>query len=709
MNIVKVLGVSLFATLACLLLHVRSTAETATVSGESPYLTMNSSGDMIIVYIQPNQGLNLAVRDAINGEYSTGCVLQDLNAYAPIIKQDKFGELWIAWEKEADGANDIYFSKLRENGLTDIERIAHASGYHMCPDFDFDQANDLWITWISMIKSEFNVCVKNTRTEKCWVLNHLCASSANSPKIIVDSSQRIWVFWAGRDKGRDEIFYSFFEGSRWSPQCRLNREDRIPHVLPSVALGPDGWPRIIWSAYDGHDYEIFWSQWDGSEWSPEEKVTDNLESDFYPILSFFSEGTPVVVWSKPVGNRTGIFCTYRYGGRWSEEKEIVQINQKLDIIPQICTQNNRLGVIWQEGREIKSTAFTFIQLEAKGRFRRNVEEFDISASSFLKENTYIGFGDSITEGWIDYLHVPHLGYVPRLESLLYETYGPSKVINAGWGGEITANGLTRMPGVISENTAGYLLLMEGTNDVVFRRISMDTTAFNLKEMILTCRDNDVFVVLSTIMPRNDKRWHKKFFRDRIFELNDKIRNLAADEKVPLMDIFDIFYTYPESDGGWLSLISDDKVHPSIKGYQLMAESWFIEIMNLPFPPSNVKAERFRDQIENYVYEANQVSWQDSPKISDISLFKAYAIYREDSTAHDTELKLVKTYDLGDSDARIAGFIGFPSQIKNGNCFLDFDIEYTHSYRYIILLIREDDVEGPSSFFVEDDTLGGTGK
>jgi hypothetical protein len=249
--------------------------------------------------------------------------------------------------------------------------------------------------------------------------------------------------------------------------------------------------------------------------------------------------------------------------------------------------------------------------------------------------------------------------------------------------------------------------MEGTNDVVFKRISMDTTVYNLEQMIKICRNKLVFPVLTTIIPRNDKRWQKVFFRDRIFELNDKIRELAARVKVSFIDMFEIFYTWPESDGGWTSLLSNDHVHPSIKGYEVMTDSWFEEIKRFPFSPKNIKATRLLEQIDDAHQQGNKISWNHSPKLYDYTDFRAYKIYRSKIGDNPKEFTLIKTVTLEHNDAHITGSIGFPGLNRFGEYYLDLDIDPPTRYKYALRLIRKDGVVGPSSRIAKDNAQGGT--
>jgi lysophospholipase L1-like esterase len=200
------------------------------------------------------------------------------------------------------------------------------------------------------------------------------------------------------------------------------------------------------------------------------------------------------------------------------------------------------------------------------------QDFLTSFALARNANQYVGFGDSIT-------YAEDRGYIPLLENLLLQRYDAAKVWNAGEPGETTAEGLARIERIIAATQSLYMLLMEGTNDVIFLDISMDAAAFNLEEMARKCLRSGMLPLIATIIPRNDWRWYSSVYQNRIFDLNARIRSLASSLGIPIVDQFNVFYDYPASAGGWKSLLLDDGVHPNSKGYEVMAGAWFDELKN----------------------------------------------------------------------------------------------------------------------------------
>ncbi|MDH4317427.1 MAG: SGNH/GDSL hydrolase family protein [Desulfobulbaceae bacterium] len=169
------------------------------------------------------------------------------------------------------------------------------------------------------------------------------------------------------------------------------------------------------------------------------------------------------------------------------------------------------------------------------------------------------FGDSITEG--DGSSTG--GYPPKLASLLNSNNRNSSVLNYGVSGEPTSRGVGRIDSVLASSKPHLMLILEGTNDRAFG-ISVETTKFNLGEMIKKCRAKSTTPLISTLLPDTSEHGWKKEIPTTY---NPAIRSLAQEKGVSLVDQYDALSP------NWSSQTVDGK-HPDDNGYQLMAETWF---------------------------------------------------------------------------------------------------------------------------------------
>ncbi len=544
----------------------------AILPGRSPSPLFDKNGLFIIAYQNSENGLGLITADPKTQNHEAHDLGVPPPALSPVIKKDESDEIGIVWERHARGNHEIYFGRLDDGRLRTARPVVQSDDLLFSPDLEFDGRSNPWITWIQCADQKYLVCVASLGLNKTWIVNAPYFASALNPKLLAGRKGEIWAFWTGQNGGRDEIFGRVFQGNAWSEISRLNSDSRYPHISPSVGRDANGFPWVVWSASDGLDYEIFVSSWNGESWSPEEKITDNGETDLSPAIAFARGTIPLVLWRRTSGPASGLYARYKQGFDWSPEVELIQTQNETLRSPKIAALDGRLAVTWESREAIKSFSLFFRDLVEKAYLAPGIQALAPALNASRDENQYTGFGDSITAA-------ENQGYLPRLEALLVQRYGTAKVWNEGVGGETTVEGLARIDSAIEARESKYMLIMEGTNDIIFLEISTDTAAFNLEQMASRCLIAGMTPLVATIIPRNDWHWYYPIYHNRIFDLNSKIQQFSNRLNVPLVDQFNAFYNYPASQGGWQSLLLDDGVHPNAKGYQVMAETWFEGLKN----------------------------------------------------------------------------------------------------------------------------------
>lgn len=175
----------------------------------------------------------------------------------------------------------------------------------------------------------------------------------------------------------------------------------------------------------------------------------------------------------------------------------------------------------------------------------------------------VAFGDSITLGTIDEGVKAARPYPTQLQAMIRGLDARYRVVNRGVGGEDTREGLRRFGTVIAKDRAGYVLVMEGTNDATLHE-SPAVIVGNLRTMIEQARASSTIPVLATIPPNFRSSPEP---RRVIEETNPLIRALARELGVVLAEIHDgmndpaLFF-------------SRDPLHPNQRGYDVMAGIWF---------------------------------------------------------------------------------------------------------------------------------------
>jgi lysophospholipase L1-like esterase len=161
------------------------------------------------------------------------------------------------------------------------------------------------------------------------------------------------------------------------------------------------------------------------------------------------------------------------------------------------------------------------------------------------DDVVLAFGDSITYGTGAR---PEESYPEVLAQLISR-----RVVGAGVPGEITANGLQRLPEVLDEVKPRILLLCLGGNDML-RKVEPVAIESNLRTMVRMARDRGIAVVLIAVPKPGLFGGNAAFYQ-----------TIARENDLPLEgDILkDILFD---------NQFKADPIHPNAKGYRRMADA-----------------------------------------------------------------------------------------------------------------------------------------
>ncbi|PKN53078.1 MAG: arylesterase [Deltaproteobacteria bacterium HGW-Deltaproteobacteria-13] len=162
-----------------------------------------------------------------------------------------------------------------------------------------------------------------------------------------------------------------------------------------------------------------------------------------------------------------------------------------------------------------------------------------------KSDVIVAFGDSITFGTGAKTQE---SYPAVLEQMIGR-----KVVNAGVPGEVTAEGLARLPQILDQERPALLILCHGGNDHL-RRLGREQAAGNIREMIRQARQKNVAVVLIAVPAPGLSVSPEPLYRD-----------IAKEFKIPLEEktLSDILADHS---------LKSDLIHPNAAGYRRLAEA-----------------------------------------------------------------------------------------------------------------------------------------
>ena len=170
----------------------------------------------------------------------------------------------------------------------------------------------------------------------------------------------------------------------------------------------------------------------------------------------------------------------------------------------------------------------------------------------------LAFGDSLTYG---YGVSPEQSYPSVLANLLHVS-----VINEGISGEMSDQGLTRLPAVLERVKPDILILCHGANDILRQR-DLVKMQENLSEMVAMAKEKGIYVLLVGV-PSYDIL---TFSVPKLYYDVAKTYGLEIEDKA----ISKILNT--ES-------LKSDQVHPNEQGYRLMAMN-IAQLLSANYHPS----------------------------------------------------------------------------------------------------------------------------
>jgi lysophospholipase L1-like esterase len=187
-----------------------------------------------------------------------------------------------------------------------------------------------------------------------------------------------------------------------------------------------------------------------------------------------------------------------------------------------------------------------------------------------RPNTYLAFGDSITEGTGS---TRKQGWAAPLQASLQAHWGEADVIRDGVRSSSSAEGVARLSAALAESRPAFVLVLYGTNDwkkgcqAVAVRDCYTVTA--LRDVVRIARAANSQPVIGTIIPAYPDATTAPL-NAWIQAQNELIRAMAQEEGAVLAETWRAFGSEPNL---WPPLFYDD-LHPNDEGHARIAAAFF---------------------------------------------------------------------------------------------------------------------------------------
>lgn len=201
-----------------------------------------------------------------------------------------------------------------------------------------------------------------------------------------------------------------------------------------------------------------------------------------------------------------------------------------------------------------ATALQAEQARDWAQFNRYAQEND----SLRRANAVVKvvfLGNSITQGW---------------REKRPEFFAEHGFVGRGINGQTSSEMLVRMRQDVIDLHPQVVVILAGTNDIAQNNgyISLEHILGNIISMCELSRANHIQPVLCSLLPARRFYWTDRIPDAPVLieKMNAMIREYAQANGIPFVDYWS---KMAAEDGGLLPGLSDDDVHPTPAGYQIM--------------------------------------------------------------------------------------------------------------------------------------------
>jgi BNR repeat-like domain len=230
------------------------------------------------------------------------------NSQDASIAVDASGDIYVVWDDDTPGNDEIYYKKSTDGGFTwpTSSRLTFASGDSSLPVISVDSSGKVHLIWQDQAPGNLEIYYRRSPDGgTTWDgIQRLTWTSkdSNVPDMAVYSGI-IYIVWYDYTYGFSELHFkkSLDGGNTWTPSKRLTWTANFCYD-PALVVDFLGWPRIIYEYYTpGYDDLYYQESLDGgATWSTGQRITWTPGDSWYPDVAADSSSNLHVVWQNLV-------------------------------------------------------------------------------------------------------------------------------------------------------------------------------------------------------------------------------------------------------------------------------------------------------------------------------------------------------------------------------------------------------------------------
>jgi len=241
-------------------------------SGNSsfPVISLDSTDAVHVVWSDTTPGHNeIYYKRSTDGGSTWGSAQRitwsSSSSESPDITMDSGGDIHVVWSQYVVANPEIYYKTSLDEGSTwsTAQRLTWASGSSSRPAIAVDSNDALHVVWSDYLPGNPEIYYRASADGGAtWnPVKRLTWTSSNSyvPAIAIDSADIMYVVWYDETPGNYEIYYKLSKdrGTVWSTTKRLTWTSGTSS-LPAMAFDSGGIAHVVWNDETPGNREIYY-------------------------------------------------------------------------------------------------------------------------------------------------------------------------------------------------------------------------------------------------------------------------------------------------------------------------------------------------------------------------------------------------------------------------------------------------------------------
>ena len=192
-----------------------------------------------------------------------------------------------------------------------------------------DKQGNVWVGWNGAFYRSIKLCA-SFNNGSTWSDTMVIAEYSTwtcGPALTIDTSGNMWAGWLNRGVSEWNVYANYYDGSVWSEPSLVSSDTSTPFPYVGhwpIAITSDD-AGMVWLAWMNPDENIYYSYWDGTNWSNPAPVDIHPAKDYRPKMTFDGERIWVawIRWLVASGWDTlSVYASYTYGVGIEEEQTV---------------------------------------------------------------------------------------------------------------------------------------------------------------------------------------------------------------------------------------------------------------------------------------------------------------------------------------------------------------------------------------------------